>query len=147
MAEKNRRENTDSIVSSLLRIGVFLQREGGRIVGEYGLKQQQFVVLNEIVRKKEIIQKELVGELLFEKSNVSKIVKKLRNSALIEVFPSPEDGRMTVLRATENGNEVWSKGMKSFSKWNKEWLRSLSKRELGTAVNVLEQLNSLAKGD
>ena len=44
---------------------------------KFGLKQQQFNVLNEILWYGPISQKELGETLLFEKSNVSKIVKTL----------------------------------------------------------------------
>ncbi len=38
--------NSAYLIQNLLKTGTYLQREGNRIVGEYGIKQQQFVVLN-----------------------------------------------------------------------------------------------------
>ena len=68
-------ENVTQIVQGLLKCGQFLQREMNQVCQRFGLKQQQLNALNEIVWKGPISQKELGKTLLFEKSNVSKIVK------------------------------------------------------------------------
>jgi DNA-binding MarR family transcriptional regulator len=68
-------EKETLIVQLLLRCGLFLQREMNQVCRRFGLKQQQFSVLNEIVWHGPINQKELGESLLFEKSNVSKIVR------------------------------------------------------------------------
>ena len=81
------------IVKSLLRLGVFLQREGNRIVSDFGLNQQQLVVLKEIQEKGPVSQREICSELLLEKSNVSKIVGKLYSQGYITVSHSERDNR------------------------------------------------------
>ena len=68
-------ENVTQIVQGLLNCGQFLQREMNQVCQRFGMKQQQFSVLNEIVWHVPLTQKELGEALLFEKSNVSKIVK------------------------------------------------------------------------
>jgi hypothetical protein len=68
-------ESVTQIVQGLLKCGQFLQREMNQVCQRFGLKQQQFNVLNEIIWNGPISQKELGETLLFEKSNVSKIVK------------------------------------------------------------------------
>lgn len=73
------------LIKDLLVDGVYLHKEGSRLVNEQNLTQQQFVVLNEIVECSEINQKDFVWNLLFEKSNVSKIVKKLKYLGYIEI--------------------------------------------------------------
>ena len=78
-------ENATQIVFGLLKCGHFLQRGMNQICQRYGLKQQQFSVLNEIVWHGPLTQKELCESLLFEKSNVSKIVKLLFEREWIRV--------------------------------------------------------------
>src|SRR6056300_1410127 len=68
-------ESVTQIVQGLLKCGQFLQREMNHVCQRFGLKQQQFTVLNEIIWHGPLTQKELGERLLFEKSNVSKIVK------------------------------------------------------------------------
>jgi hypothetical protein len=68
-------ENETQIVQLLLKNGLFLQREVNQVFRRFGLKQQQFSVLDGIVWHGPINQKDLSETLLFEKSNISKIVR------------------------------------------------------------------------
>ena len=67
-------DDVTKIVQGLLKCGHFLQREMNQVCQRFGLKQQQFSVLNEIVWHGPLSQKELGETLLFEKS------KRLENS-------------------------------------------------------------------
>jgi DNA-binding MarR family transcriptional regulator len=136
-------QNAMQIVMTLLNIGANLLRTGNRISDEFGLKQQQFVVLNEIANIGEVNQKQLVGELLYEKSNVSKIVKKLKTLGLIEVTPSPEDGRITMLRITTPGKKTWVECMTKFDAWNREWIKPLTTDEITDTIQMLKRLKKL----
>jgi DNA-binding MarR family transcriptional regulator len=136
-------QNAMQIVMTLLNIGANLLRTGNRISDEFGLKQQQFVVLNEIANIGEVNQKQLVGELLYEKSNVSKIVKKLKALGLIEVTPSPEDGRITMLRITTPGKKTWVECMTKFDAWNREWIKPLTTDEITDTIQMLKRLKKL----
>ena len=104
---ESRPEEALYIMRNLLKIGSGLHRNGDRIAGEYGLNQQQFVVLTEIIDRGPINQKQLIGGLVIEKSNLSKIVKKLKSLGFIRITPSPEDGRATLLSVTKKGESVW----------------------------------------
>ena len=143
MADTDRAEEAMLVVMNLLQIGVYLHRVGSRVTGELGLKHQQFVVLNEIVTKGEINQTQLVGEILYEKSNISKIVKKLKTLDLIVVSSSPEDERMTMLNATSKGEVVWRRCLEKLNKWNTNWIKPLSKKEVSRAIQIVERLNKL----
>ena len=137
--EKDRIE----IVKQLLRLGAFLQREGGRLLSKLGLNQQQFVVLKEIQEKGPVSQKEICSDLLLEKSNVSKIIKKLESEGLIEMVFSHEDNRISLLTTTKKGKKIINQGMQLLNEWNKKWLESLTNRELNRAVSVLNKLNRI----
>lgn len=132
--------NPSFFVQLLLKSGTYLQREGNRIVGEYGIKQQQFVVLNEIVRKGPLNQKELVGELLFEKSNISKIIKALVKKDLVEVELSEDDRRITVLTCTPEGFSVWHKCMEIFNEWSVSFTSILTKKDVKETIRIIEKL-------
>lgn len=132
-----------SIVRSLLAIGSELHRNGDKIVGEYGLNQQQFVVLSEIVDRGPVNQSQLIGGLVIEKSNLSKIAKKLKAQGLIDTSPSPDDGRATLLSVTGAGQAVWKDCMDRLSMWTTDWLRPLSPAEVTGVIQVLERLKAL----
>ena len=136
-------EKAPVIVKGLLKIGSDLHRLGNSITGKYGLNQQQFVVLSEIVDRGPINQKQLVGGLVIEKSNLSKIVKKLKTVDLINITSSPEDGRTTLLSATKKGKTIWEECMEEFIAWQVNWASPLSDDELTHTIKVVERLKNL----
>ncbi len=135
------------IVRNILRVGAYLQRVGNRIIGPHGIRQQQFVVLNEILVRKTVSQKQLVGRLLYEKSNVSKIIKKLKDLHLIQTTSDMKDKRVKLLTPTARGEKIWKLCMADLNKWNKNWIAPLGKDDIKAAKKVLEQLNTLALSD
>lgn len=140
-------EDAEAIIKNLLRTGAYLQRTDNRILSRYGLKQQQFVVLNEITTRGKINQKQLVGRLLFEKSNISKIIKKLKLLKLIQTRASPEDQRVVLLEVTPHGRDIWQKCMSELNTWSEKWLEPLNREEIKEARYILEKLNKLALSD
>jgi DNA-binding MarR family transcriptional regulator len=132
------------MVRSLLRLGAFLQREGTRIVKAFDLNQQQFVVLKEIEEKGPLSQRDICSGLLFEKSNISKMVKKLAKAGLVSMIQSPLDGRLSLLQVSDKGKRVVSECMGMLDHWNKKWLDSLSREDVAAALRVLEKLEEHA---
>ena len=138
-------EKETLIVQLLLRCGLFLQREMNQVCNRFGLKQQQFSVLNEIVWHGPISQKELGETLLFEKSNVSKIVRILLEKKLIDVVIAPGDRRMTLLYETPEGVAVWKDCMQAFHESSTEMMSQLSEDEAANAVKFLKKLQRAFK--
>ncbi len=129
-----------SLVKHLLLLGAFLQREASRLLEAHGLNQQQFVVLKEIDERGPLVQKDLCSALLFEKSNVSKIVAKLVQLRLLDVAAPPDDARKTVLSVNPRGREVITLAMRALDRWNAAWLATLDDREVASVLAVLEKL-------
>ena len=138
-------EKETLIVQLLLRCGLFLQREMNQVCQRFGLKQQQFSVLNEIVWHGPISQKELGETLLFEKSNVSKIVSILLEKKLIDVEIAPGDRRMTLLFETSEGVAVWKDCMQAFHESSTEMMSQLSEEEATEAIRFLKKLQRAFK--
>ena len=134
-------ENSQHIIKSLLQLGGYLHKTGNRITEEFGITQQQFVLLTEVVEKKELTQKQIVSELLLEKSNVSKMVKKLSREELISVSKSPYDMRTTLLKPTPRGRQVWQACTEKLNTWNSACLQNLDRdeaNEIHAALNTLQ---------
>ena len=138
-------ERETLIVQLLLKCGLFLQREMNQVCQRFGLKQQQFSVLNEIVWHGPISQKELGEMLLFEKSNISKIVKILLEKELIDVAFAPEDRRLTLLFGTPEGVAVWKDCMQAFHESSTEFTSLLSEGEAVKATRLLKKLQRAFK--
>jgi DNA-binding MarR family transcriptional regulator len=138
-------EKETLIVQLLLKCGLFLQREMTQVCQRFGLKQQQFSVLNEIVWHGPINQKELGETLLFEKSNVSKIVRILLEKNLIDSAVAPGDRRMTLLFETPEGIAVWKDCMQAFHESSTEIMSVLSEDEAAEAIRFLKKLQKSFK--
>jgi DNA-binding MarR family transcriptional regulator len=137
--------NETQIVQLLLKCGLFLQREMNQVCQRFGLKQQQFSVLNEIVWHGPISQKELCETLLFEKSNVSKIVKILFEKKWIRVVVDPLDRRLTLLSETPEGIAVWKDCMQAFHESSTEFTSLLSEGEEASIIRLLKKLQKAFK--
>jgi DNA-binding MarR family transcriptional regulator len=135
-------EDVTQIVQGLLKCGHFLQREMNQVCQIFGLKQQQFSVLNEIIWHGPLTQKELGERLLFEKSNVSKIVKILFERKWIGVAIATHDRRLTLLSETPEGFAAWEKSMQAFKESSSELISVLSENE---QLNAIRFLNTLQK--
>ncbi|MBI5870994.1 MAG: MarR family transcriptional regulator [Actinobacteria bacterium] len=135
------------IVKGLLLLGAFLQRQAGRALVDFGINQQQFVVLKEIGERGPINQKDLCSALLFQKSNISKIVAKLERLGLVRREVDSDDNRVTPVSLSKKGQEVIRLGMDSLNQWNMAWLDSLSKAEIERIATSLEKLTALAHND
>jgi DNA-binding MarR family transcriptional regulator len=133
-------ENEAQLVQLLLKCGLFLQREMNQVFRRFDLKQQQFSVLDEIVRHGPISQKELGEALLFEKSNISKIVRILLGKNLIKVTVAPMDRRLTLLSDTTEGISLWQDCMRAFNESSTDFLSLLSEDELTKTIELLQKL-------
>ena len=138
-------ENVTQIVQGLLKIGQFLQREMNQVCQRFGLKQQQFSVLNEIIWHGPLTQKELGERLLFEKSNVSKIVKILFERKWIGVAVATHDRRLTLLSETPEGFATWEKSMQAFRESSSELISILSENEQLNTIRFLKTLQNAFK--
>lgn len=133
------------IIKRLLLLGAYLQRQAGRTLVDFDINQQQFVVLKEIEDREPVNQKDLCSALLFQKSNISKIISKLDRLGLVRRQVSAEDNRITLISLRKKGRDVIRQGMNSLNQWNTAWLGSLSKDEIKRIASALEKLTALTQ--
>ncbi len=67
------------------------------------LEQGQMDALDLLTRRDERPMKELAARLRVEPSTATRAVQRLENSGLVERFPSPDDGRVVLVRITDEG--------------------------------------------
>ena len=135
------------VVQNILRISAYLSRVGDRISSEYDLNQQQFTILNEICIREQIIQKDLVTDLYYEKSNVSKVVKKLISKGLLEMIVDENDNRVKYLIPTEEGEKLWNDCMSKTIEWSEDWLSHISTTEKTFALRITERFKESINED
>lgn len=135
--------NANKMVKELLRLGTYLQREGARVTREFGLTQQQFVILVAIKEQGPISQKGITSELLYEKSSVSKCVTRLLSLELVKISRDKDDSRVAICRITDKGRDVVEKCMNIMKFWNDDWLQSIPDSELHNVVKILETIGPM----
>lgn len=133
-------ESESRLLFQLMKCSHFIERETNNILHRYGLKQQQFAVLNEIIWNGPISQKELCDNLLFEKSNISRIVKLLSEKGFIQVEVDPLDRRLTLLTETPEGGACWKDCLRDFNEASAAYLPSLSIEEVKLIFRQLKQI-------
>ena len=144
--EKKAPDRVEALIVQLLtRNGLFVQRELNFICQQFGLNSNQFSVLNEIILRGPLSQKVLCRRLLYEKSNISKIVKSLLEKELIYVVPAPEDRRLTLLIETQPGVELWKKCRPSVNQACKTFMSTFSENEMHHALELLKRLEDECK--
>jgi pimeloyl-ACP methyl ester carboxylesterase/DNA-binding MarR family transcriptional regulator len=132
------------IATTLQKLGVYVHRNASAIFREHGLTPQQFGVLNEISLKGKINQKQLCGDLLCARSDLPQILSQLLSLKLIEVYKSPADRRLTMVKPTSKGKAVWQQCLEEFSAWNTNWIEPLTGDEIAQALQVQKRLIELS---
>lgn len=135
-------QHRTAIVIDLLRLGAFLARQGDRLLRELDVGQQEFVVLHSISINEPVSHTQISSELLFEKSNVSKIVGRLLERGLVVVSPSETDRRLRLLHVSAKGRRKVEHGLAVFEEWNAGWSAALSESELAATSTTLKRLLS-----
>ncbi len=134
--EKQKPKGQTKIVSEtglllqLLKCSHFIERETNNILNHCGLKQQQFAVLNEVIWNGPISQKELCDNLLFEKSNISKIIKLLTDKKLVQITTLPIDRRLTLLAETPEGFNKWNECLSAINGASGDYFTTLAGEEI-----------------
>ncbi len=142
----NEIEFSSIIIGKLMNISGILQREGNRLLLPYQLNQQQFSILFEVAKAKQVQQKNMVNRLLLERAHVSKVVKKLQNMGLIEIIPLPDDKRSALLSPTVKGQKLVDECRAIFQKWNKERLEQFNATELHQILDSADKLQKAFLG-
>ncbi len=133
------------LVNRLFRISMFLQRTGNRMLVDRGLTQPQFAVLVEIAGKQDVAQKDILGELLLEKSNLSKIIRKLENMGFIQVGVHGSDKRRSVINATEKGKREARECMAELDQLKESFAAPLKSPGLKRILETIDDLEQLVQ--
>lgn len=138
-------KNEAQFLHQLLKCSHFIERGINTVLRQYDLKQQQFAVLDEIVRHGPISQKELADKLLYGKSNISRIIKILSNKKLIQVTTAPMDRRLTLLIETAEGDLLWKNCVRVLNRASAEFASDLSQQNVEETFTLLRKLEKSLK--
>ena len=135
------------VIGKLMNIGGMLQKKSNQMFAPFDLNQQQFSILFEINRAGRVNQTEMVNKLLLEKAHVSKVIKKLRGLALIEVSVCEEDKRSSWLSITQKGSATVKQCQTSIDAWNKKWLSAVKAEDRQPVLDSVALLQDLFRNN
>ncbi|MCK4910798.1 MAG: MarR family transcriptional regulator [Thermodesulfovibrionales bacterium] len=133
------------IVRHLMRLGAFMEREGSRALIPTNLTHQQFLVLSRISEQGSLSQKDLCDKMLYEKSNVSRIIKRLHSLGLVQIEPDSEDARRQVINTTDKGRLTIAQGKGIISDSVERWFSKLTDSESTEILSKLIWLNTMMR--
>ncbi|MDF1568554.1 MAG: MarR family transcriptional regulator [Spirochaetaceae bacterium] len=142
---RDRKTKSVELVDSLFQISLFLQRSGNRNIARFGLNQSQFTVLREITEKTDLSQKDILGDFLLEKSNLSKIIKKLVELGFVTVRTPEDDRRMTILNSTDKGRAIIREIVSELDAMKDFFDQPLETYELESALSSVRRLKELVR--
>ena len=122
----------------LLNCALYFEREINKVLQPFGLKHQQFCVLNEIIVSGPLSQKELCEKLFFEKSNISKIVKMLLEKNLLRVTSDPIDRRLMLLSESPCGEALLKNAVKAFDEFSAGFFNAIAPEESAGAMRLIK---------
>jgi DNA-binding MarR family transcriptional regulator len=131
------------IARYLMRLGAYMEREGSRALAPLDLTHQQFLVLSRISEQGSVSQKDLCDKMLYEKSNASRIIKKLLSLGLIQIEADTADARKQVISPTDQGRLSVIKGKRIISDCVEKWFKRLSDNESTEILSKLIWMNTL----
>ncbi len=128
------------LIGKLMNIGALLERNTNRLLLPHGLNHQQFSILFEVFRAGRVQQKDVINRLLLERAHVSKVVKKLEATGLLQALPHPHDGRSAWLSVSPKGHALIKTCQALFDVQKRAWFGRFETREL---LRILEAVSVL----
>ncbi|HWC83014.1 MAG TPA: helix-turn-helix domain-containing GNAT family N-acetyltransferase [Pseudonocardiaceae bacterium] len=103
-------------------------------------------MIYELAQRDTMNQIDLRGKLGLDPSYLTRLVRRFRSDGMIEMRPSPEDGRKQVLRLTEHGRAVAKLLDERSQEQNRELLAPLAEPERDRLVAAMATINTIIDG-
>ena len=131
----------ETLYNLLKQTFILLDDGDRRLFGSYNLTAPRYYALLHISEKPGLSSSELSDRLLCDKSNVTRIVKRLESAGLIIRQPHETDGRTLRLYLTDQGNNICAHVATAHQKYNKLRLSCISELSQGNLLENLTLLN------
>lgn len=132
----------DSLAYHVNRTGRLLRRSLIRMFKERGIEvtPEQWFSLNRLRRRRELSQVELSDPALGDAPNITRMLRTMERSGLVERVRDPEDGRRTLVRLTGEGERVHDVIADAVTEERARLFGGFSRSEIATTLRVLERL-------
>ncbi|MED4909736.1 MarR family winged helix-turn-helix transcriptional regulator [Brevibacillus centrosporus] len=131
-----------SIILHVLRLAAQINRMGLRLVEGTGLSSvQQWQLLGIIARNEGITLGKLSHEILVTKQNMTGLIERMQNGGWVSTWSDPSDKRITRVKITEKGREVFAMMQPRADASNTETFQDFHEEELEMMNEMLERLS------
>ncbi|GED28883.1 MarR family transcriptional regulator [Brevibacillus centrosporus] len=131
-----------SIILHVLRLAAQINRMGLRLVEGTGLSSvQQWQLLGIIARNEGITLGKLSHEILVTKQNMTGLIERMQNGGWVSTWSDPSDKRITRVKITEKGREVFAMMQPRADASNTETFQDFHEEELEMMNELLERLS------
>lgn len=131
----------EALYNLLKETFILLDDGDRRLFSQYNLTPPRFYVLLHINEEPGISSSDLSLKLLCDKSNVTRIVKGLESTGLLEKRPHESDGRTQRLYLTEEGETIYNEVHTAHKTYNTARLDCLDELSNGSLMENLTTLN------
>lgn len=131
-----------SIILHVLRLAAQINRMGLRLVEGTGLSSvHQWQLLGIIARNEGITLGKLSHEILVTKQNMTGLIERMQNGGWVSTWSDPSDKRITRVKITEKGREVFAMMQPRADASNTETFQDFHEEELEMMNEMLERLS------
>lgn len=129
------------------QISAFFSRGVTKALRPYGVNLTTWRVLALLEQRGVMTISEVHDYSGIERSTVSRTVDEMEKQGLIVRLAREEDKRMTDMRITPAGSELYAKILPAVSRWNQRNLHDLSTEEIQMAIRVLKKVRANFSAD
>lgn len=120
-----------------------LQKGAQRVFRPLGLTPVQFNVLNVLARRPEGMRaSDLARTLIVDPSNVTGLLKRMKQAGLLSVVENPRDRRQHVVTLNAKGRAAWAAGFRVYQRGLAALDSGIGPRERNAAERALRRLTS-----
>jgi MarR family transcriptional regulator, lower aerobic nicotinate degradation pathway regulator len=105
-----------------------------------GLTAQQFAALAKLAEVGPSSQNSLGRQTAMDNSTINGVVRRLHQRGLVEKYPSPEDGRLHMLRLTAEGRRVCDRVLPLAREITRMTVAPLTRDEQATLLRLLRKI-------
>lgn len=118
-----------------------LQKAAHRVFRPHGLTAVQFNVLNVLARQPDGMRaSDLARALIVDPSNVTGLLKRMKQQGLLKEVENPRDRRQHVVTLNARGRAAWAAGFRVYQKSLAALDSGISPRDRNAADKVLRRL-------
>ncbi|MBC7954955.1 MAG: MarR family transcriptional regulator [Cytophagales bacterium] len=135
------------VLLAVFRVNGRLLQKGDEMVAPLGLTSARWQILGALALANEArTAPEIGGAMGITRQAAQKQLNLLLGEGLVDLQPNPRHQRSPLYILTAAGDTLFSKAMTLNTAWTKRLVASMSKSDVGVALDVLDQLHERLGG-